>query len=623
MKKYAADNLMLLRKSYPKIYETIRNRRYDSDVVQISHNRSDQVVLQIADGQGRLHAMYSRYDVGVEVERWLESIENEVQNTDHVLFFGLGLGYHLQAFIEKYPAKSIYIYEPDENILMAAIECVDLRPIFRHKFVHIFALGKDEHTQFNLVRAIFDTIKGSIATIILPAYKRMYADTIKQFQETLSRNSLSYQANLQTMSGLQIDWAENIILNMEKVMNSYSFAPMKDSLKDIPAVIVGSGPSLDMEIDWLRKLKNKVLIVAAGSSIQGLLYNDIVPDLVVSMDPRSGNLAIFNNVSNMKVPFLFIPTVHSAILDKEWELTMHALFTNDELTKFWMDDIKTDLVPPQFFSSGTVSGTAIQAAVYLGCSEIVLIGQDFSYPEDRHYAQGVTHKSEKVLKEKVERSDLEVENVMGGYNKTSQQMKVLKLDVEALLKVLEIKKAYNASKIGAKIEHTKTKTLEELYYEYEQQNLGEGWFLKLLSEKLTPYSESDKRLLTQKIKRIEVGIEELNQIVVRLKQQLTATSKLHKDNRSALQKWLADFNKEWTELVNHELFSRVYKFLLFRENNYVSRFWSDIHAGKDDWLKIQQIPPYAKIIIDGYERVTHVLTSSLDKLNAKLNSIGR
>ncbi len=68
---------------------------------------------------------------------------------------------------------------------------------------------------------------------------------------------------------------------------------MKGAAENIPAVVVGSGPSLGMEIEALRRLKNHVCIIAAGSSIQALLKHGIEPDLIVAMDPSDKNYEVF------------------------------------------------------------------------------------------------------------------------------------------------------------------------------------------------------------------------------------------------------------------------------------------------------------------------------------------
>jgi hypothetical protein len=77
-----------------------------------------------------------------------------------------------------------------------------------------------------------------------------------------------------------------------------------------------------------------------------------------------------------------------AIKSEDSPYLMHAFFDIDHLTHYLMKLTETD---PIFASSATVTGTAIQAAVHLGCKEIIFIGQDFSYPNNQYYTEGVAH----------------------------------------------------------------------------------------------------------------------------------------------------------------------------------------------------------------------------------------
>src|SRR5690554_7587655 len=126
MKKFAADNLLFLRKSYPNIYELVRNRAVERGRLRIDAARNGQPIALIPDG-GREIGLYSRYNPELETARWAESVRADVEQSDNVLLFGFGFGYHAAALLKAYPDKKLYIYEPDMNVFLAAIESVDLR----------------------------------------------------------------------------------------------------------------------------------------------------------------------------------------------------------------------------------------------------------------------------------------------------------------------------------------------------------------------------------------------------------------------------------------------------------------------------------------------------------------
>src|SRR5690606_30190597 len=131
----------------------------------------------------------------------------------------------------------------------------------------------------------------------------------------------------------------------------------------IPAVVVGSGPSLAMDIEKLKQLRDRVIIIAAGSSIQILLAHGLIPHLVVSMDAGEANRRVFAKIDISEIPFLYIPTIkHTSIKSEDSPYLMHAYFDIDSLSRYVMGITNEDVV---FSSTATVTSTALQAAAYL------------------------------------------------------------------------------------------------------------------------------------------------------------------------------------------------------------------------------------------------------------------
>ncbi len=126
----------------------------------------------------------------------------------------------------------------------------------------------------------------------------------------------------------------------------------------------------------------------------------------------------FYDLDIEEIPFLYMQTLEYRILEKSLPYLMHGYFSNDQISKYLMNFGDDDVT---FLSTATVTGTAIQAAIYMNCSEIVFIGQDFSYPNNQIYTDGVDHFRPEELSGKLQKSDLFVENVNGQLNRTSSQ----------------------------------------------------------------------------------------------------------------------------------------------------------------------------------------------------------
>ena len=87
----------------------------------------------------------------------------------------------------------------------------------------------------------------------------------------------------------------NLVLQNAK--RNQKFLKYGSSIKDLhnfnfnksdTAIIVSGGPSLkkNNQIKTLKKYKNKAIIIATDGALYYLLRNNILPDLVVTLDPH-------------------------------------------------------------------------------------------------------------------------------------------------------------------------------------------------------------------------------------------------------------------------------------------------------------------------------------------------
>lgn len=615
MKKYAADNLLFLRKHYPEIYKIVRNQFYNQERYRIVQSRNEQANLVITDESGTESYLYSRYNPEREAEKWLETVYDDISDADNILLYGLGFGYHLEAMLHRYPEKKLFVYEPNLDILYAAIECCDLRPLLGNKQIKVFAVGEDFIVQSQMLELTLGMINGSLIPLILPAYEKIQPSSVKAFRENLNKSATLVRANLHTATKFQADWAENTILNTAHNLESYFFGPMKGAAENIPAVVVGSGPSLGMEIETLRKLKNHVCIIAAGSSIQALLQHGIEPDLLVSMDPSDKNHDIFKNINIREIPFLYTQTIRYKILEQDLPYLMHGYFSNDQISKYLMNFGDDDVT---FLSTATVTGTAIQAAIYMNCSEIVFIGQDFSYPNDQIYTTGVDHFKPEELKGQLQGSDRYVENVNGQQNRTSLNMQVLKESVETVIQSFNYSEYYNASKVGAAIKHTKLKTLEQLYEERKSIRLNDEWFKERMRERLRKYPDSKVTEVHDRIRKTASDIPILSTKVEEILLHVAESSSLL-EKPHMLDGWFTSFDKQWNSLTEHKVFKNIFTFLLQREINYIMRQWPEVKEESNAINRLNKLKGCIEPLLHGMQRTIPVVERSFLRLMERLN----
>ncbi|QJD85223.1 motility associated factor glycosyltransferase family protein [Cohnella herbarum] len=611
MKKYAADNLMFLREQYPEIYKLVRNQTYNKELVAIEPAKNGQSNLLIPSEDGVGFHMYSKYDPELETKRWVESIDDNILNSNDVLVAGFGLGYHLDTLLVQHPDKRLYIYEPDLNVFLAAIETVDLRPILGSRQIAMFAIGNDEGVITELLIGMYKTLKGQFGFTVLPYCRKLAPDLESRLSDLIPKLALSYGTDVRTISHYKAEWLENMILNMERNLRTPTFFPLKDICHGMAAIIVGSGPSLGMEADILRELKKHVFIIAAGSSVQGLLHHGIEPHLIVSMDGGAPNQRVFEKLDVGHIPFLYIPSIkYEAIRDDRSPYLMHGFFDMDVVSHYFIDLTTEDGI---LASTSSVTGTCIQVAAHLGFAEITFIGQDFSYPGDRMYSDGVNHLIE-WEKYGVVNSILSVESVAGYQNRTNHSMLNLKRDVEAVIGAFPNISFYNASTVGAVIEHTELKKFEEMIEEHQHHIIADDWFREKVVQTLSVFPEVRRQAILDKIKLTYLELADLHKKLKMLEKHIQFKSR-------DIQGWLQKFVALWSPVIEHTLYTKIFSFLLTAERNHTERHWSDMFNEADNELKhIKLIECISPLIVGLHELVPLMdiyITNLLEKLNER------
>ncbi|WP_182303012.1 motility associated factor glycosyltransferase family protein [Cohnella cholangitidis] len=526
---------------------------------------------------------------------------------------GFGMGYHAAAFMNRFPDSRLYIYEPDIDVFLAAIETVDLRPILGNRQIAMFALGDEEAILVELLIGMYKTLKGQFGFFVLPYCKKLVPNLPGLLADLIPKLALSYGTDMRTISHYKAEWLENLILNMERNLRTPSFFPLKDSCKGLPAIIVGSGPSLGLEAEKLREVRKHAFIIAAGSSVQGLLHHGIEPHLIVSMDGGEPNQRVFANLEVGHIPFIYIPSIkYSAIRDDRSPYLMHGFFDMDVISHYFMDLTREDGV---LASTSSVTGTCIQVAALLGFSDISFIGQDFSYPGDRMYADGIGHQVNRWETKEVESASLTVTNISGGQNRTNHSMLNLKRDVEAVVEAFPSISFYNASPVGAVIEHTSNKSLERLREEYQHLTFQEGWFKDKVVHSLSAYPEGRIIKVTEKIKQTQLEL-------LHLKKQLKALDEHIKRNPSDVQAWLQQFEPLWTEVIEHPIYAKIFSFLLTAERTHTERYWGDMFNEANLERKKAKLMACISPLVEGLQKLVPLMDTCITDLSEKLNGRG-
>ncbi|MEA2754528.1 MAG: hypothetical protein QOJ54_817 [Aliidongia sp.] len=196
-----------------------------------------------------------------------------------LLVYGIGLGCHLPALFDEVEVRHVILIEEHLEFLYQSMHLHDWATIFenlaeRGQSLRFVFGGEPRQVAAQVHWYIrgqgFGLIDGSY---IFRHYSSMMLDkAYEEFTESLSLLSISIgffedELTMLTNCGTNLTWFDYRLLDDRPRVEI-----------DLPAIIVGSGPSLDKSIEILKGLRDHAIIFSCGSSLRPLLKAGIRPD---------------------------------------------------------------------------------------------------------------------------------------------------------------------------------------------------------------------------------------------------------------------------------------------------------------------------------------------------------
>ena len=184
---------------------------------------------------------------------------------------------------------------------------------------------------------------------------------------------------------------KHTLMNARHLMRSASINQWKGEFKGVPAVICGAGPSLSEDLEAIKELGDRALVIAGGSAITALTRAGIEPHLNLAIDPNGQEVRCLEGMKLKQAPFIYSyrlhPDVFSLVESPLGYLKTHA----GRKFETWMECQLGIEGEPLALNEKAFSVTtlALSLAVELGCDPIILVGVDLAYTGGKRYPEGV------------------------------------------------------------------------------------------------------------------------------------------------------------------------------------------------------------------------------------------
>lgn len=419
---------------------------------------------------------HSTYNPIRESERQIK--EFKTQNKQQVFALGFGLGYHLNKLAAENKYDKIFIIEPYFSIFYIALKYIDLRKLLKSDNIIFVLDNKQElfdaiiaYYELNLEKDL-DFLEHSPSVKL---FSEEYKDIYQEIKEGINYKKTELATNIKSAK----HWRNNIIANLLFIFNNPKADAFFEKFKDIPAICVSAGPSLDKNINDIKNAEGKALIICVDSALEALIKNDIKPDIVVAMDGHLDKFSDFKKVKDLNdiILFLELGTYYKA--PRRWNDKL-SFFTMKRNFSGWVEKINGEYTPIK--TGGTVAHSMVDLAYKMGANPIILAGQDLAYANGKTHAAGTYKEDEKVSNENL----IAVDSYTGEKVLTSKTFMTMISFFNNYFAKHPDRKYIDATEGGAKIKNTEIKTMKKAIKEYceEDININAKILLKIHMKRL-------------------------------------------------------------------------------------------------------------------------------------------
>ncbi len=284
---------------------------------------------------------------------------------------------------------------------------------------------------------------------------------------------------------------DNYVNNWHHVFRGLDCKFFENRYNSKPAIIVGAGPSLDKNIDFLQQAKGKALILSVDGAMNSLMNKEIIPDVVSSIERVE---LTANFYKKKEIPNDVIYVGPNVVLGNIFEKFSRIIFTGrygDALFRKFNESIGFTNINIGI----NVSHVLIAFARHLGCNPIIFTGLDLAYTNGKTHTERFSENFDQSFMNNYKQNVVYVKGQNGERLESFEHFKHTKSWIESM--IAEDKEAMfiNATEGGANIEGAVNMKLSDVISSYCLEAIPE---LKEVYDKAREQQKYDKEDLTNK-----------------------------------------------------------------------------------------------------------------------------
>ncbi|WP_270562944.1 motility associated factor glycosyltransferase family protein [Clostridium beijerinckii] len=553
----------------------------------------------------------SKYSVQREIDKFISSV-GYIKENETIIVFGLATGEHILELLNVINSSNkILIIEPNEGILKVITELEGYRSIIKDKRISI--VFSNNKQSVNLANILGEYNVRPIKLVEYSNYGKLFADEFNNFISLLKSFLSETIIRINSESALNKIWFNCYMNNFKYMIEGISINHLHNVFKNETAIIVSAGPSLSKNINMLKEFQNKAVIICGGRVLKSLLNIGVKADFVCIADEGETAYKLVEDNLNCGIPLVFYEGTNDRIV-KEY-IGLKVFYTNDTS----INNILSMNVSSLGYG-GSVAHTSIALAQYLGCKNIILMGQDCAFTGDKQYGKySISSMDEKVSTEK---NLFYVEDIYGGCVKTNTLLDSFRHRIEQMIGVFSNVNFVNSTEGGANINGTEVSTLKEAGIKYLREEMAKNLDEYLNVEGISTINKEKVRKKLHKIaddyNKIKNKCDDILDYCSRIIYNYLdiRKSKFVNEEIIEIENYIFKFEKEFENFFKYVEFSRLLIVPVINENEVNEQYQCFINEEQSIKIdkKIRKVSSTYKACRDIACFASNLIKESADKL---------
>lgn len=503
-----SENMAAIERRYPATADLVKKTKDDYSVKVIPSKVRDMPTCTIGTGTREDEIILNSVENPLaEAEAYMAAVVGLEKKAGMIILFNMGFGYYLQAIFGTTDVNSkliggapVVVIEPNVQLFKKMLQTRNLMlqvngqhiNLFDYEPLSVFVGVPVDQMYAALTGSLQGALKQQFAGMEYIEHPKLIRQTKGYFKPLYSELSrVFYDIRSSFGNDPEDSWSgiDHQFQNISTIVENQGVVGLKGKFKGIPAVIAATGPSLNKNIHLLNSIKNKAVFFAADASLNTFLKYDepIKPDIVCSLERNLTTKRHFEQIPDDKKSMMEdmwlagCPVVKPEVY-KEWH-GKHIIVFRDFAHFKWLG-LNKGIVN----TGKSVTNLAFMVAHEMGCSPIILVGQDLAFaPSGDTHVKGADHAREGLKESKLILQKQKCKGNNGEDLDTLDTWVGMRRRFEQDIATIGMK-CINATEGGALIKGTEVMTFQQTIDQFMKKDYP---IQRMLSENLPELEENE------------------------------------------------------------------------------------------------------------------------------------